>query len=138
MKEPKTKETDASVRSFLDSVEGEEKRKNAKELSRLMEDVAGERAKMWGSSMVGFGDLHYRYPSGREGDTFRIGFSPRKNALTIYLNCFFEEEDALFKDLGPHTRGKGCLYIKRLSEVDESVLRKVLKTAYKNPALPNG
>jgi hypothetical protein len=96
----------------------------------MMQRVTGEEPKMWGSSIVGFGDFHYRYETGREGDTFRVGFSPRKQNLTLYVMDYTPENDPLLAKLGKHSTGKACIYIKRLEDVDEKVLEKLVKRSY--------
>ena len=97
-----------------------------------MVEVTGEQPTMWGGSIVGFGTYHYRYASGREGDGPAVGFSPRKQALTIYVSEGFEAYDDLLARLGPHSTGKSCLYIKRLADVDEDVLRSLVEGGYRS------
>lgn len=122
-----TQPTDANVESFLDSVENETRREDAKALATLMRRVTGEEPQMWGSSIVGFGSVHYRYESGREGDTLVVGLSPRKAALTVYLMSGMVGYDDLLDRLGPHQQGKGCLYVKRLADLDEAVLTELIQ-----------
>jgi uncharacterized protein DUF1801 len=127
MAELKTKKTKASVPAFLAGLDPEV-RKDCRTLVGLMESATGAKAKMWGSSIVGFGDYRYKYASGREGDWFVMGFAPRKGALTLYLMGGL---DRLAKDLaklGKHKRGGGCLYVKNLDDLDPGVLRGMLKT----------
>ena len=126
MSENKTRPTDASVEAFLDAVDDDGKRSDARVLADMMAEVTGAAGVMWGSSIVGFGTYHYRYASGREGDFFEAGFSPRKRALTIYVMAGFSEYDDLLARLGKHTTGKSCLYVKRLADVDLDVLREIL------------
>lgn len=129
MADLKTKINDSSVTEFLNAVADEQKRMDSFRILKIMEETTGEKGKMWGSSIVGFGTYHFVYDSGREGDWMLAGFSPRKQALTIYMmagNARFEDE---LKNLGKHTVGKSCLYIKRLSDIDESVLRKMIKAS---------
>jgi hypothetical protein len=126
MSENKTKPTDVSVDEFLHKVEDEKKREDSYRLIELMRDITGEEPKMWGPSMVGFGKYHYKYASGHEGDAFLTGFSPRKGAMTLYIFAGFEGEDALLSKLGKFTTGKSCLYIKRLSDIDQDVLRELV------------
>ena len=126
MGELKTKPNDGSVETFLNGVENEQKRHDSFRLLKIMEEVTGEKGKMWGSSMVGFGSYHYVYKSGQSGDWMLAGFSPRKQALTVYMmagNHHFEEE---LKVIGKHKLGKSCLYIKKLDDIDEAVLRKMI------------
>ena len=127
MAELKTKETDASVKAFLARVTGEERRKDAATLVRLMTEATKSSPRMWGSSIVGFGSYHYRYASGHEGDSCVLGFSPRKDAFALYLSCGLNRLADLLEVLGKHKSGKGCLYIRRLDEVDLAVLKKMMK-----------
>ena len=122
MADNKTKPTELSVAAFIDAITDPTRRADAKTLVKLMQDAAGEKPKMWGPSIVGFGSYHYRYDSGREGDMPLIGFSPRKAATVLYNMTGFSDSEALLAKLGRHTTGKGCLYIKRLADVDQKVL----------------
>lgn len=131
MAENKTKPTDADVDAFLDAVDDERRRADARAVLALMREVTGEEPAMWGPTMVGFGSVHYRYDSGREGDTFAVGFSPRKTALTVYLAEGFERKDELLARLGPHKTGASCLYLKRLDAVDHEVLRDLVESSYR-------
>lgn len=131
MAEPKTKQNDASVDEFLDSISDVQKREDSKKLRQLMEEVTGAPAKMWGSSIVGFDTYHYRYKSGREGDWMVTGFSPRKHALTIYIMDLFDASPDLLSGLGTYTAGKGCLYINTLADVDLAILRQLLAASVK-------
>ena len=126
MAEPKTRLTDASVADFLRGVDDEQKRADCFELVDLMSDVTGEEPKMWGDAIVGFGTYHYKYASGREGDWMQVGFSPRKQSLTLYIMSGFSRYDELMKGLGKYKTGKSCLYVKRLSDVDRDVLRELI------------
>lgn len=126
MAENKTKETKASVTAFMNSIEDPQKRADARKVAAMMRRVTGKRAKMWGSSIVGYGTYHYKYASGREGDFMVAGFSPRKQALAVYIMAGFGRFDALMARLGKYKTGKSCLYIKRLSDVDEKVLEKLI------------
>lgn len=125
----KTQPTNQDVLAFLAAVPDEEKRRDSQKLLTIMSQVTGEKPVMWGSSIVGFGSYHYKYASGREGDAPAAGFSPRKESLTIYPMEGFSNQD-LVSQLGPHKTSKSCLYIKRLSDVDEIVLRKLIKRSY--------
>ena len=128
----KTKPTDVSVDAFIDAV-AEPRRSEARRVMAIMRVVTGVEPVMWGSSMIGFGSYHYKYASGREGDMLKVGFSPRKPALVLYGLVFYDENEPnnkLLEKLGPHSRGKGCLYIKKLSDADESVLRTMIKNSY--------
>jgi hypothetical protein len=131
MAELKTKENDASVDEFLNSIQDEQKREDAKKLRALMEDITGAPAKMWGSSIVGFDTYHYKYKSGREGDWMVTGFSPRKNALTLYIMDLFDASSDLLSELGKYETGKGCLYVKKLEDIDVEVLREILTKSIK-------
>lgn len=122
MAENKTKPTRLSVAAFIDSITDPARRADAKALVKLMQSAAGEKPKMWGPSIIGFGSYHYRYESGREGDMPVIAFSPRKAATVVYGMTGFSEAAALLAKLGKHTTGKGCLYIKKLADVDQHVL----------------
>jgi len=117
------------VAAFLAAIEPAARRDDATALCALMASVSDEPVAMWGASMIGFGRYRYRYDSGREGESFRIGFSPRKAALTLYLGDADAVGDGLLARLGKHTTGKGCLYIKRLADIDAAVLRDVIDTA---------
>ena len=132
MAENKTKPTKASVKAFLDSVEDRQKRADCRKVAAMMRRATGKRAKMWGPSIVGFGTYHYKYESGREGDFMLTGFSPRKQALTVYVMPGFSGYDALMKDLGKYKTGKSCLYIKRLADVDEGVLERLITESVKD------
>jgi len=127
MAELKTKKTVASVSAFLDQIADADRRKDCKAIAALMKKATGAAPKMWGSSIVGFGDRHLKYESGRELDWFVVGFSPRAANLTLYLQGGVNQSPALLKKLGKYSTGKGCLYIKRLADVDMSVLQKILE-----------
>lgn len=127
MYEQKTKPTDASVTAFLDQVLDDQKRADSFQLVDIMRKISGRPAKLWGGTMVGFGEYHYRYPSGHEGDTFWVGFSPRKQALTLYFMGRLEDKVDLLARLGKHKTGVGCVYIKRLSDVNLSVLEEMIR-----------
>ena len=129
MSEQKTKPTDVSVESFLAGVADERKRADAERLCQLMQTVTGEPPVMWGPSIVGFGSYHYRYASGHEGDWPVAGFSPRAKAITLYLCNDISQHQEVLDRLGKHKVGKGCLYITRLSNVDESVLEELIRTS---------
>jgi len=125
-----TQPTGADVEEFLGSVAHPVRRRDALRLVELMGRVTGEPARMWGSSIVGFGTYHYRYASGREGDMAAAGFSPRKAATTVYLMDGVDAHAALLDRLGPHTVGKGCVYVKDLDAVDLAVLEEVVRRSY--------
>lgn len=119
MADNKTKPTKISVAEFIDTLTDPSRRADAKALVKLMQNAAGEKPKMWGPSIIGFGSYHYTYDSGREGDMPLIAFSPRKAATVLYG---LSDAEALLPKLGKHTRGKGCLYIKKLADVNQKVL----------------
>jgi hypothetical protein len=131
MSDNKTTANDQDVELFLNTVEDEQKRKDSFTILELMKQVSGNEPKMWGSSIVGFGSYRYKGKSGREGDWMITGFSPRKANLTIYGIGGLEERDDLLTKLGKHTTGKGCLYIKRLSDVDLPTLQKLIEEVVK-------
>ena len=122
MADNKTKPTKLSVAAFIDALTDETRRADAKALVRLMQSATGEKPKMWGPSIIGFGIYHYSYESGREGDMPLAGFSPRKAATVVYGITEFSESEVLLAKLGKHTTGRGCLYIKKLADVDQNVL----------------
>jgi len=129
MADNKTKPTQLSAAAYIDALTDETKRADAKALVKLMQNATGEKPKMWGPSIIGFGSEHYKYESGREGDTPLAGFSPRKAATVLYGVTGFSESEALLAKLGKHTTGKGCLYIKKLAEVDQKVLEALVVKA---------
>ena len=129
MAENKTKPTTGSVPAFLDACTDEARRTDAKALARLMQKITGNEPAMWGTSIVGFDSYHYKYESGREGDMLIVGFSPRKAANVLYGAIGFDGAEALLAKLGKHTAGKGCLYIKRLSDVDMKALETLVEKA---------
>ena len=130
MSENKTKPTKASVKEFLDNVEHPTRKEDGFTLLKVMEEITGEKPTMWGPSIVGFGSVHYKYKSGREGDMPAVGFSPRKSSLSLYIMAGFGEYKHLLDKLGKHKIGKSCLYINKLADVDEDVLRKMIKASY--------
>jgi len=119
----KTQPTDSSPQAHIDAITHPVRKRDAETLLRLLSDITGEPARMWGPSIIGFGDYHYKYASGHEGDSFLAGFAPRKAASVIYLIGVIPEQAALLKTLGKHRMGKGCLYITNLENVDLDVLR---------------
>ena len=133
MAELKTKENDANVSAFLATIEDEQRRNDAEAIAAMMASVTRLPARMWGSSIVGYGSQHYKYPTGREGDWFRTGFSPRKGSRTVYINSGFARHPELMAKLGTYTTGVSCLYIKRLADVDQKVLRQLVAQSLKSP-----
>ena len=130
MAENKTQATEASVEAFLATVEPEQRREDGRLVAEMMARITGEPATMWGPSIVGFGTHHYRYESGREGDICRIGFSPRKAQLVFYVGAGSGRLDSLLAKLGKHSTGKGCLYIKKLADVDQAMLEALIAKAW--------
>ena len=123
--ELKTKLTNASVEDFLGGINDEQQREDSVRIARMMEKATGEKPQMWGPSIVGFGSSTLKYISGRELDWMRIGFSPRKDSISLY--CMATSEPELLQKLGKYKTGKGCLYVKRLSDIDENVLEKLIR-----------
>jgi hypothetical protein len=128
--ENKTVPTNISVKDYLSGIKDELQRKDAQELAHLMEEITGKPAVMWGGSIIGFDQVHYKYASGREGDMGAIGFAPRKSNLTIYLVDGTSKYVTLLNKLGPHKTGKVCLYIKRLSDIDQTILEELIRDSY--------
>lgn len=126
MAEQKTKPTEQTVISFLESVPDEKVRQDCFDLIKLMEKATGFPATMWGTSIIGFGQYHYKYESGHEGDSCLAGFSPRKQNISLYV-MGFDKRPALLDKLGKHKEGKGCLHIKRLADIDQQVLEQLVK-----------
>ena len=122
----KTQKTEQNVDEYLMTIEGDEKRADCFKIKEMMERIVGAPAKMWGTSIVGFGDYHYKYESGREGDFMRSGFAARKANIVLYIMAGFSEYETLLEKMGKHKHGKGCLYIKRLSDIDESALEEII------------
>jgi len=131
MAENKTQKTKASVTDFINGVADGSRRKDCRAVLKLMKDATGAPARMWGSNIVGFGDLSYKYASGREGDWFLTGFSPRKDNLTLYLIPDLRAHTARLRKLGKHTTGGSCLYIRRLADVDQGVLKQLIDDGVK-------
>jgi hypothetical protein len=126
MADNKTKPTKLSVAAFIGALTDETRSTDARMLVKLMQKASGEKAQMWGPSIIGFGSHHYRYDSGREGDMPLIAFSPRKAATVLYNVTGFSGSNGLLAKLGKHRTGKGCLYIKKLAHVDQNVLQPLL------------
>ena len=130
MAEMKTKQTEASVEDFLNLIEDNQKREDCFEIVKMMKQVTKKEPKMWGPGIIGFGSYHYKYESGREGDSPQIGFSPRKQNITLYILSGADHENPLLQKLGKHSTGKVCLYIKRLADVDKKVLQELIKESF--------
>lgn len=126
MAKNKTTETKSSVIDFVNTVDDEVKRNDAFELIKIMQKVTGFEAKMWGPSIIGFGSYHYKYASGHEGDAPLAGFSPRKAAISLYVYLPTEEREELLLNLGKHRAAKGCIYIKKLADIDLEVFTKMV------------
>lgn len=131
MADNKTKPEKTSVPDFINSVENEQKRKDSFALLELFKSITKEEPVMWGPSIIGFGEYHYKYASGREGDFLITGFSPRKAALTLYLmGCMENEFVHLMEKLGKYKMGVGCLYIKKLTDVDPEILKQLISESF--------
>ena len=130
MAELKTKLNDASVEDFLQSIIPEQKRKDAFEILELMKAVTNETPMMWGTSIIGFGTYHFVYASGREGDWMRIGFSPRKQNISLYIMCGSPSEPEIISRIGKCKRSKGCFYINKLADVDKNVLKELIQASW--------
>lgn len=130
MAELKTKANDADVNQFISSLTDTQQVADSLKLVEIMSSISGEKPVMWGPSIIGFGTMHLKYASGRELDWLRIGFSPRKGKLSLYVTMEAEKLTADYKDLGKYSIGKGCIYITKLSDVDEAKLTNMIKTAY--------
>ena len=129
MADNKTKPTKLSVSAFIDAITDQSRRADAKLLVKLMQKASGEKPKMWGASIIGFGGHHYVYDSGRAGDMPLIAFSPRKAATVLYGMTGFDGSEAFLAKLGKHTSGKGCVYIKKLADVDQKILESMAAKA---------
>lgn len=130
--ELKTKQNSGDVTAFLDSISDEQRRSDTQRVVQIMQEITGEKPAMWGGSIIGFGSYHYRYASGQEGDWMKIGLSPRKNALTLYLmgSYDFADYQDLLAKLGKYKTGKACLYINNLDDVDINALKQLIKRSY--------
>ena len=131
MAELKTKQTEESVTAFLNAVEDEQKRKDCFEIVDMIKAATGMPPKMWGTAIIGFGSHHYKYDSGHEGDMCVIGFSPRKQNITLYIPGGIHKYDDLLEKLGKHKTGKGCLYINSLQKVNVDVLKEIISKSFK-------
>lgn len=130
MAELKTKLNNEDVSDFLNSIEDEKKQRDSFEVLSIMREITGSEPKMWGNTMVGFDSYHYKYDSGREGDWFITGFSPRKQALTLYIMAGFSRYDELMQQLGKYKTGKSCLYVKKLEDINIDVLKELISCSY--------
>ncbi len=132
MAELKTQRNEDDVDAFLDAIDDERRRADAKAIREMMAEVTGDAGAMWGGSIVGFGSYHYTYASGREGDWFKVGFSPRKQNLTLYIMSGFDAYEPMLGRLGKHSTGKSCLYVKRLEDIDSDVLRELVEASVRH------
>ncbi len=128
--EMKTTENEVSVSDFLKTVEDESKRNDSLELVKIMEEITQSTAKMWGPAIIGFGKYHYKYESGREADMLRVGFSPRKDALALYIGANSQENLDIISNLGKYKTGKSCLYVKKLTDINLDVLKVITKRGF--------
>jgi len=126
MAKNKTTETESSVNEFINAVDNEAKRNDAFQLVKIIQEITGFEPKMWGPSIIGFGSYHYKYDSGHEGDAPLAGFSPRKAATTVYFYLPEENRAELLSKLGKHTSSKACIYIKKLTDIDIEILKKII------------
>lgn len=126
MADLKTTPTEDSVREFLNHIADDQRREDCRTLTHIMQRATGSEPKMWGESIVGFGNYAYKYASGREGEWFLTGFAPRKQNLTLYIMTGFDRHEELMGKLGKYTTGKSCLYVKRLSDIDQNVLTELI------------
>jgi hypothetical protein len=129
MAELKTQKNEGDVEAFLSGVENDTMREDSFELLEMMREITADEGAMWGPSIVGFGSHQFAYASGREGDWFEVGFSPRKQNLTIYIMPGFDRYEGLLEKLGKHSTGKSCLYIRKLEQVDRAVLRELVEAS---------
>lgn len=128
----KTQKNDGDVRAFIASVEHERRREDAFTLLDIMQDITGEEASMWGTSMIGFGAYTYTDSKGKENQWFKVGFSPRKQSMSVYIMDGFDRYDELMEKLGKHKTGKACLYINKLADVDTNILRELIAESYQH------
>jgi hypothetical protein len=130
MSDLKTQPTDFDVQAFIDSVENVQKQQDCKALLQIMSEITQQDPVLWGSALVGFGHYHYQYESGRKGEWFRVGFSPRKQNLTLYIMNGFSQYQHLLTQLGKHKTGKSCLYINKLSDIDIDILKQMISLSF--------
>jgi hypothetical protein len=135
MAENKTQQNDGDPRAFLASLDDPQKQADSEALLEMMERITGEKPVMWGSSIIGFGKYAYTYASGRSGEWLRVGFSPRKQSLTLYLMTGFDRYEELLRRVGKVKTGKACLYVKRLSAVDQDALKELIRASYESEAM---
>ncbi len=133
--ELKTQKNSADVQAFLSSVTDISRKQDARKVTAIMQEITGEKPAMWGASIIGFGSYTYKNRSGFEGEWMRIGLSPRKQNLTLYIMNGFKEYDSLLQQLGKHKTGKSCLYINSLEDIDLEVLRELITKSYNSPSI---
>lgn len=129
MAKNKTTETESDFTAFIESVPDERKRKDAYQISDIMQSCTGYKPKMWGSGIIGFGSYHYKYTSGHEGDAPLAAFSPRKDAISLYLASNFDRKEELLQQFGKHKAGKGCIYIKKLADINIDILKEMVSAS---------
>lgn len=137
MAKNKTEETEQSVADFIGQLADETKKQDSLLICDLMKEATGHEAKMWGSSIIGFGSMHYKYDSGHEGDAPLIGFSPRKSAFSLYLASNFDGKEELLKNFGKYKLGKACIYVNKLKDIHVDVLKQLIVSSLKNTKLSN-
>jgi len=128
----KPKQNEKSVDDFINKIEDPKKQEASKRILEILKDISRKKAEMWGDSIIGFGKYHYKYATGREGDWMRIGFSPRKQYLTLYIIDGFDKHTKLLEKLGKYKTGKSCLYIKKLQDIDINILKELLEKSLQN------
>lgn len=138
MSQLKTQKNDASVTDFLNAVPDEKKRRDSFIILELMQKITGEEPVMWGDSIIGFGSYRYKYASGRQGEWFQVGFSPRKQNLTLYIMAGFDNYESLLEKLGKFKTGKSCLYINKLEDIDLDTLHKLIRQSVDHIIRTNG
>lgn len=130
MSELKTKRNNKNVLAFLNKIENDNKKRDCFAILDLIKEISGEDPKMWGDSIIGFGDYHYKYKSGREGDWFKVGFSPRKNNIVLYFMTYFKKSENILKRIGKYKTGKSCFYINKLEDINIDVLKELIQKSY--------
>lgn len=129
MAEPKTQKNDASVDDYLNAIEDDHRKADCLKIHQMMQKVTGKPGSMWGDSIVGYGTYHYKYASGREGDWMQVGFSNRQKSISVYIMSGFSRYQQLLDKLGKHKTGKSCLYINKMSDIDDSVLKDMIRSS---------
>lgn len=129
MAELKTKQNDASIEAYLNAIDDPQRKMDCQKIHQMMQKVTGHEGSMWGDSIVGYGSYHYKYESGREGDWMQVGFSNRKQSISLYIMSGFGKYEKMLAKLGKHKTGKSCLYINKLDDIDENILEEMIKTS---------